>query len=410
MSPLHPGDPGDGHGDDDADEADDEVGFRPPLPPEDRIWRHPSEVAAARAPAAASTVAGPTGTGRSSTLAGVAVVSALAGAVLALGIAAAAGAFDPSTRLVERQVAVQPVSGTGNEASTVAAIATRTAPSVAALRVERAGTTVPGSAIVYRSDGHLVTSGHLVDGAISIEVRTHGGWSGDATVLAIDEVTDVAVLRVDADDLEPAALGTATALRIGDRAVALGAAGEGGWSPAVATGVVSQLGRRLRADGGPVLHDMIVIDVALDHGTDGGALLDRHGAVVAMTGAPAPAADLAAATPIDTVRRVAAQVIEHGRARHVWLGIEGADLDAPAAMRMRLPGGAEVNRIVEDGPAAVAGLQVGDVVTRVDDSAIGSMSDLIAALRPHVPGDVVRLSVRRGDERLVLEVTLTERP
>ena len=407
MSPLHPGDPGDGHGDDDVDDADDEVGFRPPLPPEDRIWRHPSEVAATRAPVASTAGAG--GAGRSSALAGVAVVSALAGAVLALGIAAAAGGFDQPTRLVERQVAVQPVTGTDSDASTVAAIATRTAPAVAALRMNRDGTTTPGSAIVYRSDGHLVTSGHLVDGADAIEVRTHGGWTGPATVLGIDELTDVAVLHVDAANLEPAALGSASGLRVGDRAVALGAAGDGGWSPAVATGVVSQLGRRMQSESGRALHDLIVVDVALDDGTHGGALLDRHGAVVAMTGAPTPAADLAAATPIDTVRRVAAQIIEHGRPRHVWLGVEGADLAAPAAMRMRIPGGAQVNRVVEGGPAAATGLPAGDVITRVDDTVIGSMSDLIAALRPHIPGDVVRLSVRRGDERLALEITLTER-
>ena len=405
MSPLHPGEPGDGHGEDDDGGVDDEVTFRPPLPPEDRIWRHPSEVAAARASAAGRA---PVASAGDRSQAGVAVVSALAGAVLALGIAAAFGAFDSDTRLVERQVAVQPVTGGENEAATVAAIATRTAPAIAALRMERDGATVPGSALVYRSDGHLLTSGHLVDGADAIVVRMHDGWSGTATLIGVDAVTDVAVLHVDTSDLRPAALGSADAVRIGDRAVAMGAASDGGWSPAVATGVVSGLERRVRT-AGHVLHDLIVVDVPLAAGSEGGALLDAHGAVVGMTGAPSPGAGLAAATPIDVVQRVADQLIEHGRPRHVWLGIEGRDLSSADAMAMAQAGGARINLVLDGSPAAVAGLRVGDVVVAVGEKDVATMSDLIAALRLHLPGDVVSLAVRRGEERLTIEVTLAER-
>ena len=405
MSPLHPGEPGDGHGEGDDGGVDDEVGFRPPLPPEDRIWRHPSEVAAAGAAAGGRA---PTPAAGDRSQAGVAVVSALAGAVLALGIAAAFGAFDGDTRLVERQVAVQPVTGGDTEASTVAAIATRTAPAVAALRVERDGDTVPGSALVYRSDGHLLTSAHLVEGAETIVVRMHDGWSGAATLVGADAVTDVAVLHVDASDLHPAALGSADPVRIGDRAVAMGAASDGGWSPAVSTGVVSGLERRVRT-ADHVLHDLIVVDVPLAAGAEGGALLDAPGAVVGMTGAPSPGPGLAAATPIDVVQRVAEQLIEHGRARHVWLGIEGNDLSSADAMAMAQAGGARINQVLEGSPAAVARFRAGDVVVAVDDHDVGSMSDLITALRLHLPGDAVSLVVRRGAETLTIEVVLAER-
>ena len=405
MSPLHPGEPGDGHGEDDDRGVDDEVGFRPPLPPEDRIWRHPSEVAAAGASAGGRATVAAAG---DRSQAGVAIVSALAGAVLALGVAAAFGAFDGDTRLVERQVAVQPVTGGDSEASTVAAIATRTAPAVAAVRVERDGATVPGSALVYRSDGHLLTSAHLLDGAEAIVVRLHDGWSGAATLVGVDAVTDVAVLHVDASDLHPAALGSPDTVRIGDRAVAMGAASDGGWSPAVATGVVSGLERRVRT-ADHVLHDLIVVDVPLGAGAEGGALLDAHGAVVGMTGAPSPGDGLAAATPIDVVQRVADQLIEHGRARHVWLGIEGNDLSSADAMAMAQAGGARINLVLDGSPAAAAGLRAGDVVVAAGDHDVGSMSDLITALRLHLPGDAVALVVRRGAETVTIEVVLAER-
>jgi putative serine protease PepD len=406
VSPLHPGHPGDGRGpndDGDGDEdGDDPVEFRPPLPPDDRIWRHPSEVAAAAArPTAPRRRSG----GR---MVGLVLVSALIGATLSLGIAAALGGFDERTRVVERQVAVQPITDLGNDASSVAAIAARTAPAVAAVRVERDGDAAAGSAIAYRSDGHLLTSGQLVAGASSVHVLLQEGPARVARVVGTDPLTDVAVLHVDGPALDPAAIGTATTLRPGDETVAMGATEDGGWAPAVTTGVVSALDRRMRTADGGLLHDMIVVDAAPDPRA-GAALVDAHGAVVGLTsGAPA-GTQFGAAIPIDLVRRVADQLIEHGRARHVWLGIEGGDVDPEQARTMGIAGGAAVTLVVDGGPAAAAGLVGGDVVVAVDETAIHSMSDLIAALRPHMPGDVVALSVHRGGEVVVVEVALAER-
>lgn len=405
VSPLHPGHPGDGRGpnDDGDDDGDDPVEFRPPLPPDDRIWRHPSEVAAAtpRTPMPERNRSG----GR---MVGLVLVSALIGATLSLGIVAALGGFDDRTRVVERQVAVQPITDLDDDAASVAAIATRTAPAVAAVRVERDGDAVAGSAVAYRSDGHLLTSGQLVAGASSIHVLLQEGPARLARIIGTDPLTDVAVLHVDGPALDPAAIGTATTLQAGDDTVAMGATEDGGWAPAVATGVVSALDRRMRTGDGGLLHDMIVIDTALEPRA-GAALLDAHGAVVGLTSGAPSGTRFGAAIPIDLVRRVADQLIEHGRARHVWLGIEGGDVDAEAARTMGVAGGAAVTMVVAGGPAAEAGLVDGDVVVAVDGTAVQSMSDLIAALRPHMPGDVVALSVHRGGEVVVVEVTLVER-
>ena len=137
---------------------------------------------------------------------------------------------------------------------------------------------------------------------------------------------------------------------------------------------------------------MILVDTAVASASAGGPLLDIHGAVVGITGGgPAttpetgPDSDddvpLGIATPIDVAIHVADQIIEHGRARHVWLGVEGADLAPDRASLLGIAGGASVSRVVPASPADHAGLEAGDVVVVVDDRPIESMSDLIAALR-----------------------------
>ena len=407
MPPLHPGDPGDEHGEDGDDSLDDPLEFRPPLPPEDRIWRHPSEVAAAGAVAAPRDL--PRWRRHNAQLVGVAAMSALIGATLSLGVVAALGGFDRETQFIERQTAVQPVSGGLSRDDAVAAITDRTAPAVVSVRVDREGTLTAGSAVVYRSDGHLLTNAHLVDGASTIQVHLHDGRSAEATVVGADRITDVAVLRIDAADLEPAPMGSAEPVEVGDTAIAIGCVGDGAWSASVTTGVVSAIDRRMRTSDGRTLHGMILLDARLATPTVGGPLLDGHGAVVGLTNAQPEEATLAMATPVDLVRHVADQLIAHGRARHVWLGVEGEDLDPGTAMEMDVDGGAAVSRVLDESPAAAAGLSPGDVVVSVDEHDVHSMSELIRILRTHRPADEVRLTIRRGNDVLRLAVVLAEK-
>lgn len=406
VPPLPPGVPGEGHGEDGDDDLDDPLEFRPPLPPEDRIWRHPSEVAAT---GVAGAPARPSRWRRHSTqLAAVGAVSALIGATLSLGVVAALGGFDRETQVIERQTAVQPVTRRGADGTTVAAVADRTAPTVASVRVDRGGTMTAGSAVVYRSDGHLVTNAHLVADADSIVVHLHDERSLPATLVGVDPVTDVAVLRVKADDLEPAPLGAAP-VTVGDSAIAIGCTGEGPWSPAVTTGVVSALDHRLRTADGRTLHGMILVDAPLAAATAGGPLLDAHGAVVGITNQPPDDMEVGTATPVVLVRHVADQLISSGRARHVWLGVEGEDLDAEEAVEMGIPGGAVVSRVVAGSPAAGVDIRRGDVVVAAEGRTIASMSALISLLRTLEPGDDIRLGLRRGSDRIQVTVVLGER-
>lgn len=399
MPPLHPGDPGDGHGEDDHDP--DDVGYTPPLPPEDRLWRHPSEVAADRAAPAEATRRG----SPDRRTAGLMVLSGLAGATLAVGTVAALGGFE--TRVVERQVAAQ-TSSVDPLDDGLEDVAHRTAPSVAALLVHRGDEQTPASAVVWRHDGYLVTDGPSVAGADEIDVVLQGGDAGVARLVAVDDLTGIAVLHVDdelehallADDVEPVGVGV--------RTVAVGASPDGGWDLTVSSGVVSAVGRRLEAPDGATRHGMILVDKAFPRGTAGGALVDRHGVIVGIiSGASASSggATFGVATPIDLARHVADQLVEHGRAEHVWLGLRGTDLDVDEAMAMGLAGGALVEAI-DDGPAGHAGIEPGDVVVSVDGDPTPTMSALIASLRRHVPGDVVVLGIHRAGETRDVRVTL----
>lgn len=387
VPPLHPGGPGPGGGDDDPLDDDDldDTGFRAPLPPEDRLWRHPSELSALD-PAATE----PSRPGRPAALV---LGAGVAGALLATAGMFAAGAFD--VRVVERVAAPAEDVRAGVPAAVEAA-----SRSVAAVTVQRADGQAVGSAVAVRGDGHLVTDAALVDGARTVRVVVHGGSGHDADVVGLDPLTGVAVLRVDAAGLAPARLGTSSSLRSGAEAVVVGARGGDGWRASVQTTSVSAVAPRIEGADGTARYGMIVVDAPFRPGSAGAALVAADGTVVGVAAGMAGPGAGGVATPIELVLHVADQLISRGEARHVWLGLHGSD--APA-------GGAVVDDVVAGGPADRAGLVAGDVVRAVDGEPVRSMASLIVALRLHLPGDVVVLAVERGGERRDVRVDLGSR-
>jgi S1-C subfamily serine protease len=243
------------------------------------------------------------------------------------------------------------------------------------------------------------------------------GSSYEARLVGIDQLTDIAVLRIGpAKDGRPhptAVLGTAADLAVGQPVVAIGSPlGLAGGS-SVTTGVVSALGREVEAEGASLV-DMVQTDAAISPGSSGGALVDDTGAVIAITTAigvsDVGAEGLGFATPIDVARSVAEDIITTGRAVHVWLGVQGSDLDHRTAEDLGVEGGARVEDVVDGSPAAEAGVVPTDVIVAVEDEAIASMSSLVISLREREPGDEVSLDVvRDGDHREVV-VGLVERP
>jgi putative serine protease PepD len=394
---------------------------RRPLPPDDRLWRHPSELAGApvTSPARAAHFGPPL---RPSRLWTIVIASGISGAAVALVMAGFLGAFgdDVTERIVERV----PADDTPVEAATLTDngfvdVAEGVSPSI--VRIEGPdGGGASGSGIVIRDDGIILTNAHVVSGGDSVTIVLADGTGLPGHVVGIDEATDVAVVAVDENhrggaSWAPAVLGSAADLRVGEPAVAIGSPLGLAGGPSVTVGVVSGLGRRVVAEG-VVLHDMIQTDAPIAQGSSGGALCDRAGAVVGLTTAVAASTTgsdgLGFAIPIDVASDIADRLLTDGTVRWVWLGIEGSDLEPTEVSMPGLAetGGVRVDAVTEGGPADAAGVAPGDVVVAVDDTHVATMSDLVVALRRYVPGDTAELQIRRGADDLMMSVTLAERP
>jgi S1-C subfamily serine protease len=269
--------------------------------------------------------------------------------------------------------------------------------------------------VVFRDDGMILTSAHLVADASKVAVRLSDGRRLTGTIVGLDPTTDVAVVDIDASGLPVAVLGSAHGLEVGAAALAVGSQpGEGAARPSVTTGVFSDLSRSLDTGQG-WLHGLLQTDAPVDPATSGGALVDDGGAVVGIvTGwtdaSSAPAGRLGLATPIDLAHRVALQLIDRGQARHPWIGVRGTDLPSEESQALGVHGGAKVAGVEHGSPAAKAGLDSDDVITEVDGQEVESMPGLAIEVRQHDPGDQVTVGYWRDGDHHEAKVTVGERP
>ena len=299
----------------------------------------------------------------------------------------------------------------------VVAVAERLSPSVANLRITRrtrAGN-VPagaGSGVVLTPDGFLLTSAHVVSGR---------GRQGRASlvdgrelrfdIVGSDPLSDLAILRADADGLEAATLGDADDLRAGQLVVAVG--NPNGFAGSVTAGVVSALGRSLPARSGRmvrVIDNVIQTDAALNPGNSGGALVDSRGEVVGINTAVA-GVGLGLAVPInDATRSVIAALMSDGRVRRAYLGIAGGSRPLPPGARAQFAqaDAVEVVEVVEGSPAQQAGLVPEDLIVEVDGAQVGGVGDLQRLMVADRIGATVCLTVLRHGRRLALELVPAE--
>jgi len=423
-------------------EPEDEPGrFRNPLPPEDRLWRHPSEMGpglpaggtADLSDLAGNPSGGPfggTSPGLPTTSPGdpsvddesrpslwlVAAVSAVSAGLLATGMVLVAvgllGTNDRITPAVERLMEPRPIDAVTSPGD-VGAGADRTRAAVVQLRADGKPTVV-GSGVIFRSDGHMLTVASVVGKAKSVRVTLDSGRELAGRVVGSDPDTDIAVVKIDGDGPFPTAvLGTASDLRVGQQAIAIGCPVELVGGPSVTVGVISALHRSVPRDtDGGMLLDMVQTDARVSTGWPGGALLDSSGSVVGITTAAGQngAGGFGFAIPIDLARSVAEQLITTGRVTGVWLGVQGNDLDWVAAARLDVVGGVMVGQVMSGSPAGRAGLADSDVIVGLDGAPVTSMGQLVVALRRHQPGDVVTLEIMRDDQRMSMAVELVERP
>jgi S1-C subfamily serine protease len=279
-----------------------------------------------------------------------------------------------------------------------------------------------GSGVIYRDDGYIVTNNHVVKGATELNVAFADGTTEPAQVVGRDPRTEMAVIRVDRNDLPAAKFNEDEDLVVGQLAVAIGS--PSGFESTVTSGVISGIGREFPAEftgGDPAatsaLTDLIQTDAAISPGNSGGALADRDGEVIGINVAYLPPSDTGAvnigfAIPSDTAASVADQLIETGKVSSAYLGIGTTDLSPEDAERFGLPveSGAIVGRVEPGSGADAAGVRRGDIIVRLGNDPIDNAGDLFGALRDYQPGDTVELTVFRDGEELTLDVTLGERP
>lgn len=271
--------------------------------------------------------------------------------------------------------------------STVMRVAQTVLPSVAAVSVRTRQGMGAGSASVITGEGHLLTSAHVVEGAVGVELAFPDGTVAAASVVGADPLSDLAVLHADGSTPPPVQMGDAAALGVGQLVVALG--NPRGFSGSVTAGIVSALGRSLPTRSGRVIDEVIQTDAALNPGNSGGVLADSTGRMVGVNTAVA-GIGLGLAVPINaTTREIIVALRTTGRVRRAWLGIAGAtvplgpDVAAKAGARV----GMQVVSVVPNSPAAAAGARAGDIVLSLDGVAI---ADPTALQRHMVAGAIGR--------------------
>jgi S1-C subfamily serine protease len=291
-------------------------------------------------------------------------------------------------------------------------------PSVVYVAVSIGGLTVEGggSGFVWDTKGHIVTNNHVVESARRIEVTFADDTTAEAELVGRDPDNDLAVIKVDvpAGRLHPVELGDSDALRVGQWAIAIG--NPFGFEQTMTTGIVSGLGRVVRQESGFSLPQLIQTDAAINPGNSGGPLLDSHGRVIGVTtlifSSSGTNAGVGFAVPVNTVERVVPSLITTGRYADPWLGIRGGDAALAAdELDLSVEEGVLVQTVIQDGPAAKAGLRGGDIIVAIDDTAVQDMDDLVVYLAENTSvGQRVTLTVLRDGRRQRIEVRLGERP
>ena len=311
------------------------------------------------------------------------------------------GLFDAYSRAV--------VSAVERVAPAVVSIDVRQRGSKARRSRAQAGT---GSGFVFANDGLLLTNSHVVEHADDISVTLPDGRECTADLIGQDPDTDVAVVRITAPDLTAVEFGDSRALRAGQLVIAIG--NPYGFQHSVSSGVVSALGRSLRAKSGRLIEHVIQTDAALNPGNSGGPLVDSTGRVVGVnTAIIAGGQGLSFSVPIRTVETVLPALLRDGRVRRGYLGVAGQDVPLLRRVsrfhKLTQGAGVLVISVEADGPGRSAGLQEGDILVSLDTHPVTSLDDVHRLLTEERIGQRVILGVLRGTERIDVGVTVADR-
>jgi S1-C subfamily serine protease len=294
----------------------------------------------------------------------------------------------------------------------VTEVARGLSPSVANLQVRRRlnGRRVSGggSGVAVTPDGYVLTSAHVVERADGGTASFVDGRELDFDVVGTDRLSDLAVLRVTADDLAPATLGDADRLQVGQLVVAIG--NPHGFGGSVTAGVVSALGRSLPTAAGRIVENVVQTDAALNPGNSGGALAEAGARVVGINTAVA-GVGLGLAVPInETTRRIVGALMRDGRFRRAFIGIAGGPRPVPPKLASRLGrrNAVEVVEVVDGSPAAHAGLRPEDLIVALDGTPVSSAGDLQRLMTEERIGETLTVTVVRQGTPVDVDVTPEE--
>ena len=271
-----------------------------------------------------------------------------------------------------------------------------------------------GSGFILTADGYILTNYHVIENSNSVKVTMYDGTSYDATIVGYDESNDIAVLKIDATGLTPVVLGDSDKLNVGDPVVAIGnPLGELTFS--LTSGAVSALNREVTLSSN-VTMDLIQTDCAINSGNSGGALFNLYGEVIGITNAKysgssssstASIDNIGFAIPINHVLSIVKSIIEKGYISKPYVGVSVSDVNQQTQL-YGIPAGAAVQSVSDDSPAAKAGLQAGDVITRVNGTEITGSSDLVSLVSEAAIGDMLTMTVYRQGSTIELTVTVGE--
>ena len=268
-----------------------------------------------------------------------------------------------------------------------------------------------GSGFIFTPDGFILTNSHVVHGAKRIEVTLSDSRKYQADLVGDDPDTDLAVVRINAPNLVPAHLGSAQEIRVGQLVVAIG--NPYGFQYTVTAGVVSALGRSLRAQSGRLMDDVIQTDAALNPGNSGGPLVNSRGEVIGVnTAMILPAQGICFATSIDTAKFVASRLIRDGKVSRSYIGLAGQNVPLPRRIvryyNLTVESGILIVSFEANSPARNAGVREGDIIVGFDDHPTAGIDDLHKLLSEDRIGHKSSVVVIRGTEKMSFDVVPEE--
>jgi len=277
---------------------------------------------------------------------------------------------------------------------------------------------VSGTGFFITDQGYILTNNHVVEGTKQVNIVLSDGTQQKATIIGTDIYSDIAVLKTDGKVPAVAKLGNSDVLKPGESVIAIGSP-LGDFKNTVTVGVVSATGRSIDSGNGYQIENLIQTDAAINHGNSGGPLVDLAGEVIGVntlivrnTGSGDVAEGLGFAIPVNTAQAVAQQIIQKGYFARPYLGINYQPISPEIAARYNLPAqwGVYVTDVANGSPASQAGLQQGDIITKIGDVALDETHSYVDALFRFKPGDQVNLQFVRNDKTMQVQVTLGEAP